>query len=95
MGDDSGLMRGMLELFLQIAPERLEKLETAAGGADMYTLAEEAKMIGAAAEQLASPGLGECARRIEQAAATGDFARVKDDLETLRQEIQSLEALTT
>ncbi len=95
MEGDSELMTGMLQLFLQLAPDRLEKLETAAGQADIETLEQEAKMIGAAAKQLASNGLGECARRIEQAAARGDFTQVKRDLETLRQEIRSLETLTT
>ena len=49
--------------------------------ADRGTLAEEARMIGAAAEQLASRGLGDCARRIELAAQQGDFDQVKADLE--------------
>ena len=52
-------------------------------------------MIGSAAAQLASKDLGECARRIEQAAARGDFLQVKVDLETLRREIRALETLTT
>jgi two-component system, sensor histidine kinase and response regulator len=94
MQGDSELMTGMLQLFLQIAPERMEKLENAAARSDSGTLAEEAKMISAAAEQLASRGLGECAHRIETAASQGDFEQVKADLETLRQEIRSLEAMT-
>jgi CheY-like chemotaxis protein/HPt (histidine-containing phosphotransfer) domain-containing protein len=95
MNGDSELMTGMLQLFLQIAPERLEKLENAAARADSGTLAQEAKMISAAAEQLASQGLGDCAQRIELAASNGDFEQVKVYLETLRREIRSLEALTT
>ncbi|MGH9559399.1 MAG: ATP-binding protein [Bryobacteraceae bacterium] len=95
MSDDSGLIRGMLELFVQIAPERLEKLQSAAGGADARTLEQEARMIAAAADRLGSPALGECARRIEEGAATGDFERVKLDLQMLKGEIQSLAAMTT
>ena len=95
MQEDSALMNDMLQLFLQLAPERLDKLETAAGHADRATLEQEAKMIGAAAAQFASPSLGECARRIEQAAASGDFDQVRRDLEQLKREFQSLEALTT
>jgi len=90
---DSALVDGMLRLFLQIAPERLEKLETAAVGADRGTLTEEARMIGAAAEKLDSRGLGDCARRIEQAAQQGNFTQVQADLEYLRQEIRSLETM--
>jgi CheY-like chemotaxis protein/HPt (histidine-containing phosphotransfer) domain-containing protein len=95
MTGDAALMSSMLQLFLQMAPERLEKLELAAVRSDTHTLADEAKMISAAAKQLASQGLGECAQRIEFAASRGDFEQVKVDLAMLRQEIRSLEALTT
>ena len=95
MQGDSALMNDLLQLFLQLAPERLERLESAADGADPITLEQEAKKFRAAAEPLASRSLGECASAIEQAAGRGDFARVKRDLATLKQEIQSLEALTT
>ncbi len=88
---DRGLVNDMLRLFLQIAPQRLEKLETAAVDSDRDTLAQEARMIEAAAQRLDSKGLSECARRIETAAAQGNFAQVKTDLESLRLEIRSLE----
>jgi len=90
-GPESGLVKDMLRLFLQIAPERLEKLEIAAGDSDQHTLAEQARMIAAAAERLESKTLGECARRIGDAASQGDFAQVRTGLETLRLEIRSLE----
>ncbi len=92
--EESGLMNDMLQLFLQLAPERLEKIESAADGADRFIVQQEAKMIAAVAEQLASKGLSECARRIGEAAARGDFTQVRLDLECLKQEIRSLEALT-
>jgi signal transduction histidine kinase/DNA-binding response OmpR family regulator len=94
MQQDSGLMNDMLQLFLQLAPERLEKLEMAAARSDAVTLAQEARMIRAAAGQLASRSLGECAASIERSAARRDFDHVKRDLETLRLEIRSIEALT-
>ncbi len=93
--DDSGLVNGILQLFLQIAPERLDRLESAARTADTATLEQEAKMIGAAAQQLASNGLGDCARRIEEAASKRDFDQVQVDLAVLRQEIQALESLAS
>jgi signal transduction histidine kinase/CheY-like chemotaxis protein/HPt (histidine-containing phosphotransfer) domain-containing protein len=93
--DDSGLMNGMLQVFLQLAPERLDRLESAAGRADTGTLEQEARMITAAAQQLASNGLGACAKRIEESVSNRDFDQVKAHLATLRQEIRSLEALTT
>jgi signal transduction histidine kinase/DNA-binding response OmpR family regulator len=95
MREDAALMNDMLQLFLQLGPERLNKLETAVTNRDAATVVQEAKMIGSAAAQLASGSLGECARRIEQSAGLGDFAKVKQDLSVLRQEFRSLEALTT
>jgi signal transduction histidine kinase/DNA-binding response OmpR family regulator len=92
--EESGLMNDMLQLFLQLAPQRLEKIESAAKQGDPAGVEDEAKMIGAAADQIASKGLGECARRIAEAAARRDFARVHEDVQALRQEIRSLEALT-
>jgi signal transduction histidine kinase/DNA-binding response OmpR family regulator len=95
MQQDRALVSEMLRLFMEVAPERLEKLETAAARGDAETLAEEAKRIGAAAEHIASTSLGQCARSIGDAAARGDFGAVKADVEALRREIRSLEALTT
>jgi CheY-like chemotaxis protein/HPt (histidine-containing phosphotransfer) domain-containing protein len=94
MQGDSGMVNDLLHVFLQLAPERLERLEMAADQADGETIAAEAKNIAAAAEQLASRGLNECAQQIEQAAVRGDFDSVKRDLKTLRHEIGSLEAPT-
>ena len=95
MGEDKALVSEMLRLFMEVAPERLLKLETAVASGDATTLAAEAKRIGAAAEHIASPSLSQCARNIGEAAERGDFEAVKGDLESLRREIQSLEALTT
>jgi len=95
MQQDRALVSEMLRLFMEVAPGRLEKLETAAALGDVNTLAEEAKRIGAAAEHIASTSLGQCARSINDAALRGDFGAVKADVEALRREIQSLEALAT
>jgi signal transduction histidine kinase/DNA-binding response OmpR family regulator len=94
MQEDRALVSEMLRLFMEVAPERLENLERAAAHGDAETLAKEAGRIGAAAEHIASTSLGQCARSIGDAAARGDFGAVKADVEALRREIQSLEALT-
>jgi signal transduction histidine kinase/CheY-like chemotaxis protein len=95
MQQDKALVGEMLRLFMEVAPERLEKLEAAAQCGDAKTLMEEAKRIGVAAEHIASTSLIQLARSIGGAAARGDFGTVKADVEVLRREIQSLEALTT
>jgi DNA-binding response OmpR family regulator len=95
MQEDRALVSDMLRLFMEVAPSRLEKLETAAARGDAEVLAAEAQRIGAAAEHIASTSLGQLARSIGDAAARRDFGAVKADVDALRQEIRSLEALTT
>jgi signal transduction histidine kinase/CheY-like chemotaxis protein/HPt (histidine-containing phosphotransfer) domain-containing protein len=95
MMEDSVMMNDMLRLFIQIAPERLDRIETAAARADVATLQREVRKISVAADQLASADLRDCARRVQQAAATGDFAQVNRDLVGLRAAVHALEALTT
>ncbi len=93
--EDSEMANDLLDVFLQLAPERLERLHAAAAGADGTTLRAEARKIAEAAEQLASRGVCECAQRIEIAAASRDFAKAAQELENLRREINDLAALTT
>ncbi len=95
MQDDSVMMNDMLRLFLQIAPERLDRIETAASRGDLDSLHREVKKISIAADQLSSASLRECAHRIEQAAASGDFTQAQRDLVALRAAVRSLDALTT
>ena len=53
------------------------------------------KKISVAADQLSSSNLRDCTRRIEQAAAGGDFAGAQRELIALRAAVSSLDALTT
>ena len=94
MRDEAGLTLDLLQVFLQLAPERLERLEDAASQEDAGTLATEARKIAAAAELLNSRQLIACAHRIEEASYSGDFSTITHELKTLRGEIRSLEALT-
>lgn len=89
--DQNELIGDLLRVFLQLAPARLERLESAALDRDAVAIASEARKIAAAAEQLAASHLGECAMRIEMAGSRGDFSGMRTDLERLRQEIHALE----
>jgi signal transduction histidine kinase/CheY-like chemotaxis protein/HPt (histidine-containing phosphotransfer) domain-containing protein len=95
MQGDSVMMNDMLRLFVQIAPERLDRIEAAAARGDLATLDREVRKISVAADQLASSSLRECARRIERASASGDFTQIQRDLASLRAAVRSLDALTT
>ena len=92
--EDSKMANDLLEVFLQLAPERLDRLEAAAAEADGTTLGSESRKISEAAEQLASRALSESAQRIELAARGRDFAAALQELQTLRREIAELQALT-
>jgi HPt (histidine-containing phosphotransfer) domain-containing protein len=94
MQEDAPMMNDMLRLFLQIAPERLDRIETAASRGDLDALHREVKKISAAADQLASTNIKDCTRRIEHAAAIGDFTQAQRDLVALREAVRSLDALT-
>jgi signal transduction histidine kinase/CheY-like chemotaxis protein/HPt (histidine-containing phosphotransfer) domain-containing protein len=95
MQGDAVMMNDMLRLFLQIAPERLDLIEAAASRGDLDLLHREVKKISVAADQLSSRNLRDCTRRIEQAAARGDFTQAQRDLVALRAAVRSLDALTT
>ena len=94
MQEDAPMMNDMLRLFLQIAPERLDRIEAAASRGDLDALHREVKKISVAADQLASTNIKDCTRRIEHAAAIGDFTQAKRDLVALREAVRSLDALT-
>ncbi len=91
--EHSDMANDLLELFLQLAPERLRQMETAASHADGSTLAAEARKIADAAGQFASRAVADSAQRVELAAASRNFAKAAEELATLRREIQELSPL--
>ncbi len=91
--EHSEMANDLLELFLQLAPERLLQMETAASQGDGHTLAAEARKIAEAADQFASRAVADCAQRVELAAANRNFAKAAEELVTLRREIRELSAL--
>ena len=90
--EQNELVGDLLRVFLQLAPARIERLESAADNQDADAITAEARKIAAAAEQLAAPHIAASAMRIEMAGNRGDFNGIRKDLEMLRQEIQALEA---
>jgi len=91
MGSNQGLMRGMVQLFLQMAPERLEKLHSAAARSDQTELSIEARALKGAAERIAAHDVAECATGLEDAAQHNDYARVGEQLVRLENEIRRLQ----
>jgi CheY-like chemotaxis protein/HPt (histidine-containing phosphotransfer) domain-containing protein len=90
MDGDRNLMDGMVMLFLQLAPERMEKLASAANRTDAAQLRKEAMKIKSAAERIAATGVADAALALTRAADGGDFHAARESLITLEQQIQRL-----
>lgn len=90
MDGDRNLMDGMVMLFLQLAPERMEKLASAANRTDAAQLRKEALKIKSAAERIAATGVAEAALALTRAADGGDFLAARESLIMLEQQIQRL-----
>ncbi|MCX6635432.1 MAG: Hpt domain-containing protein, partial [Acidobacteria bacterium] len=91
MDSNQELMRGMVQLFLQMAPERLEKLHSAAARTDQRELSIEARALKGAAERIAAHDVAECATGLEDAVQRCDYARVGEQLVRLENEIRRLQ----
>jgi len=93
LGSNAGLMEDMLRLFLQLAPERLQQLNSAAGRLDFGRVFEESHKLRTAAERIAATGVVECAQRLESLAGDGDIGGIAESLNRLDREIGRLAGL--
>ncbi len=90
---NANLIDGMLQLFLQLAPERLQELNSAAGRLDFARILEESRKLRTAAERIAATAVVECAHRLELMAANTDSGGVTESLGRLDREIRCLAEL--
>lgn len=95
MSHEAGLVSDMLQLFLQLAPERLNKLQAAVQGADVPSLVQEARKISKAAANMAATTVSGCAQELEHAAERGDFAAARERLIDLEREVVALQKQQT
>jgi CheY-like chemotaxis protein len=93
MPEERAVASGMLQLFMQLAPERVRKLETAVEEREMGALVAEARVIRVAAKQLGNYNLGEAARKLEEAAERDDFEEIVEQFKAVRQEFDTLAAV--
>jgi CheY-like chemotaxis protein/HPt (histidine-containing phosphotransfer) domain-containing protein len=84
------LMKSMVSLFLELAPERIQKLQSAAILKDADTLRRQAEELKKAAERIAATGIANCAGEIERNATAGDPESAIVRLERLESEIARL-----
>jgi two-component system sensor histidine kinase/response regulator len=91
MDNDDGLINGMALLFLQLAPERLQRLQSAAIRRETGVLRSHAQKLEKAAERIAAMEVARCAREVANAATLTDYGSIQDRLAALEQEIHRLE----
>jgi signal transduction histidine kinase/CheY-like chemotaxis protein len=88
--DGSNIVDNMVRLFLQLAPERLERMQQAVKGNETAVIATEARQVQSAAKSIAASLVADRARRLEDAAAARDQLAIRHSLLLLESEIARL-----
>lgn len=88
--NDPNLLEGMVLLFVQLAPERLDRISAALREHDSRTAREELARLRGAAERIAAKGVVECAQQLDAVAASGDPNQTQAGLIALERELQRL-----
>lgn len=88
--NDSSLFEGMLLLFLQMAPERIEKMQSAMGRQDVATIEREARKLRTSAERIAAVTIAEAAKNLMAAAKDEKPDEMAANLTQLHLQIQRL-----
>ena len=88
--NDSNLFEGMLLLFLQMAPERLEKIQTAVARNDRSSLEREVRKMRSAAERIAAVSVAESAMKLMEAVEAQQQSEVQLSLMALETQILRL-----
>ena len=86
------LQTGMTMLFLQVAPEHLQRLHSASVRRDSATLRSHAQRLERAAERIAATRIAARAHEIAAVSASQDFSLVQDLLMALESDIHELES---
>ncbi|HZO52850.1 MAG TPA: response regulator [Bryobacteraceae bacterium] len=89
--NDADLLAGMAILFVQLAPERLQKLHSAAIRMDVAQLRLMAQKIELSAQRIAAYDVARCAAAAVEAASTEDYSVIQDSLLQLNYEINRLD----
>ena len=87
---DSSLMESMVTVFLQVAPERIHNLHTAAARGNRTAIMYEAQQLRHAAADIAATSIAASAKRVEDVSVEGEMPAVKHSLLLLEKEIRRL-----
>ena len=87
---DPGIVVDVVNLFLQLAPERMEKLQVALAAGKLDAVVAEATVLRTSAQRISANPVADRARRIADAAARNDVAGMRHSLLLLRSELDRL-----
>jgi CheY-like chemotaxis protein len=88
--NDKNLFQGMLLLFLQMAPERLEKIQAALARGDRQVTERELRKLRSAAERIAAVRIADSANQVMQALDVEESGSIRESLIALETQIHQL-----
>jgi signal transduction histidine kinase/DNA-binding NarL/FixJ family response regulator len=90
MDADPALLGQMVQLFLQLAPERIKKLHHASAIGDLATVRADAQKVKSAAQSIAAGNVAATANALDEAASRADLESVRNSLLRLESELKTL-----
>lgn len=90
--NDDSLFQGMLLLFLQMAPERIDRIQTAISRSDSTAIERELRKMRSAADRIAAITVSETAQRLLEAIHLDEQENIQSSLQALEAQIQRLNA---
>lgn len=91
---DPGLVDDVLSLFLQVAPERIDRIQAAVVKGNTTTVEQEAAAMRQSAQRIAANPVADRANRIAEAAGRNDQAAMRHSLLLLQSELERLKRHT-
>jgi HPt (histidine-containing phosphotransfer) domain-containing protein len=88
---EPGMVEGLAKMFLQLVPEKLDRLQRALGAENLELLRMEATALQNSAKAMAATSIGEWARRLAESAAAEDKAAIRHSLLLLQAEVSRLQ----
>jgi signal transduction histidine kinase/CheY-like chemotaxis protein len=88
--NDDSLFQGMLLLFLQMAPERIDRIQMAVARKDTTAIERELRKIRSAADRIAAVSVSETAERLLEAVHMEEQQNIQASLQALEAQIQRL-----
>ncbi|MDJ0915799.1 MAG: Hpt domain-containing protein [Desulfobacterales bacterium] len=90
--DDQDLLVEIVEIFLEDAPIRIDKLKQAMGVKDLDLIEDQAHALKGASANISAHALQQCAMAVEQAVKQNDTHKISELIAVLEDEYTALKA---